>query len=562
MCDIFNDFFINVAKDIGKDSINIDDEEALENHPSIRAIKENIPINKPKFTFNPVNEKEVTNYLKQVGDKKATGVDNLSVKILKKIESVMVSPITHLINTMFIKCVFPHQLKLARVTPVHKKNDELTKSNFRPVSILTIISKLFERAMSTQLYDYFTDIFHSYLSAFRSGYSCQSTLIALTEEWKKTLDENQYVGAILMDLSKAFDCLPHELIIGKLKAYGIADNALQLLSSYLKDRKQCVQIGNDRSAFLDIIKGVPQGSILGPLLFNIFINDIFYFITESSLYNYADDNTLTFWHKSFDVMKNILETEGSQLVDWFQDNHMQANPDKFQGLAIGKKTYDRKPVFDIKGINIECTDDVKLLGVDIDYQLNFNTQITNICRKASRQINVLKRIGQHLPLACRKLIYHSFIMSSFNFCPLVWHNCSKRNTNKLERLHYRALKFIYQDFSSSYDDLIERAGVSTLEMRRMRQLAIEVFKILAGDRPTYMSNLVIPKNSKYSCRYSNLLEVPSVQSEKHGKNSFRFKSVKIWNSLPEHIRASTKFSNFKHLLFKWNGAKCRCSACK
>ncbi|KAK6176060.1 hypothetical protein SNE40_014416 [Patella caerulea] len=556
VCNIFNDFYINVANDIGKDSIKIDSEQNFQDHPRIKAIKTS---NNQNFSFNPVSEKDVSGFLKQIGDKKATGVDNISVKILKKTESVMIPHITELINTMFIKCTFPQQLKLAKETPVHKTNDQLTKGNFRPVSILTIVSKLFERATSIQLNNHFTDVFHPYLSAFRSGYICQSALVVLTEEWKKAVDENRYIGAILMDLSKAFDCLLHALIIVKLKASGLTDDAVQLLSTYLENRKQCVQIGNHRSTFLEIIKGVPQGSILGPLLFNIFINDIFYLIKESGLYNYAIDNTLSFWHGSFDIMTNTLEKEGSYLVDWFMNNHMQANPDKFQGLAIGKKTYNMKPVFNIKGIDIECTKNVKLLGVDIDYQMNFNTHIGKICRKASKQINVLKRIGKHLPITCRKLIYHSFIMSTFNFCPLVWHNC---NSDKLEKLHFRALKFSFQDFNSSYDELISKTGVSTLEIRRMRLLAIKVFKIIAGNRPAYMSQLISVKKSHYSCRYSNLVQVPNVNSEKHGKNSFKFQAAKIWNSLPEHIRTTTKFGLFKKILFTWNGIECKCSMCK
>ena len=182
--DIFNDFFVNVAKDIGTDSDTHN--EVLEQHQSIKATKENIPFRESNFKFSPVSENDVDKYLKQIGDKKATGIDNISAKMLKSIKPVVIKPTTVLINEMFTKCTFPHQLKLARVSSLYKKNDQLFKNNYRHVSILTITSKLFERAMSTQLGDYFSGIFHPFISAFRSGYSCHFTLIALVEDWMRT----------------------------------------------------------------------------------------------------------------------------------------------------------------------------------------------------------------------------------------------------------------------------------------------------------------------------------------------------------------------------------------
>ena len=179
------------------------------------------------------------------------------------------------------------------------------------------------------------------LSAFRNGYSCQDTLIRILEDWRKCIDDKKFVAAILMDLSKAFDCLRHDLLLFKLKTYGISESALKLFESYLSNRKQCVKIGSVRSFFLEIYKEVPQGSILGPVLFNIFINDIFCFISKGCLYNYADDNTLTYSDNSIENLTKVMEEESEILIKWFSDNQMQANPDKFQAIAIGKKTNDQ-----------------------------------------------------------------------------------------------------------------------------------------------------------------------------------------------------------------------------
>ena len=170
-------------------------------------------------------------------------------------------------------------LLTAQVIALHKKNNALDKSNYRPVSILPVT-------------EYSNNHFHPFLSAFRSGYGCNTTLLKIVEDWKQALDQNKYIAAVLMDLSKAFDCLPHKLLLLKLEAYGMSKSTLQLIENYLTNRKQCVKVGTTLSNWQDIYKGVPQGSILGPVLFNVFLNDIFHFTTSSTLYNYADDNTL------------------------------------------------------------------------------------------------------------------------------------------------------------------------------------------------------------------------------------------------------------------------------
>ena len=280
--------------------------------------------------------------------------------------------------------------------PLHKKNDSLDKENYRPVSILPIISKIFERAMHNQLSEFFDNIFHPYLAAFRKCFGCQSTLLRLLEDWRKALDSNQFAAAILMYLSKAFDCLPHDLLIEKLRAYGLAPDAVSLLSSYLSDRVQQVKLGSHTSTWEKILKGVPRGSILGPLLFNVFINDIFYFVKQAAIYNYADDNTLSFIHNNLAVLKKVLEEESCILIDWFFNNFMKANPTKFQAICIGKNAHENIASFKVDSVEIKCEENVTLLGVNIDFMLSFDDHVTDICKKASKQLAVLKRLGRFL----------------------------------------------------------------------------------------------------------------------------------------------------------------------
>ena len=329
---------------------------------------------------------------------------------------------------------------------------------------------------------------------------------------------------------------------------------------FLVEKK--IKIGGIVSSWADISKGVPQGSILGPLLFNIFINDIFYFIDKGNLYNYADDNTLSYSSTNYDDLITVLESESNILIDWFYFNCMQANPEKFQAIAVGKKSAQKSPSFKIGDVNITCEDSVKLLGIDIDFMLNFDNHIKTICKKAVQQLNILKRIGRNLCKLSRLTIFHTFILSNFNFCPLSWHFCSVANTKKIEKIQERALRFVYYDYNSSYEELLVKAKIPSLHVRRTRAMALETFKILHDMAPPVLSDLIHKQGHKYNFRYSNLLQIPHVKTTRYGKQSFRYAAPVLWNSLPEEYRKCSNFNQFKALISCWSGKACSCVACK
>ena len=238
--------------------------------------------------------------------KKAQGCDNIPSKLLHLGASGISSYVSQLVNYCLHVCEFPDTIKLAGVSSLYKKNDNLKKDNYRPVSVLPSLSKIYERVMRQQLSDFFDKIFSALLSAFRKRCSCQSTLLNMIDHFKKLLDNGEYVACFSMDLRKAIDCLPHCLTICKLHSYGVSREACTLIASYLRDRKQRIKLGNSRSEWTELFKGVPQGSILGPLIFNIFLNDIFYFVSEGDLHNYADDNCISVSHQNISVQ---LENE-------------------------------------------------------------------------------------------------------------------------------------------------------------------------------------------------------------------------------------------------------------
>ena len=240
--------------------------------------------------------------------------------------------------------------------------------------------------MYDRLKDHFDKLLSKYQCEFRIGFSTQHRLLAMIKKLRKNLDSGRSSAAVLTDLSKAFDCLPHDLLIAKLHAYGIKKGSLKLLFSYLKNRKQTVRLNNTYSEWIDILFGVPQGSILGPLLFNIFLCDLFLFLDDIPVANYANDNTAYCTGLKISDVLIKLESAAETLLQWFKDNRMKANPDKYHLLINNtKKSFEIK----IGKERVSNSKYEKLLGVKVDHELNFNKHVSSLCKKASQKVNAL-----------------------------------------------------------------------------------------------------------------------------------------------------------------------------
>ena len=232
------------------------------------------------------------------------------------------------------------------------------------------------------------DIFSDFDSAYRSKYSSIHMTLRLIGEWKEKIDKGFFAGAVLMDLSKAFDCIPHDLLTAKLNAYWFDRKSLVFFFSYLKRRKQCVNLNNIQSTFKTLLSGVTQGSILGPLLFNILLNDLIGFIKKSSLYSFADDNTITAFEKDITLLEEALQNEAEIAIQWLKDNSMIAKPGKFQSMIINRfEKMENKHEMHVNNNNITSKHSVKLVGIEIDNQLKFGNHVSTLCRKTGSQLN-------------------------------------------------------------------------------------------------------------------------------------------------------------------------------
>ena len=444
--------------------------QLIQNHPSILKIKSNITtkgnINNNKI-FSPVSSDEVRKLLQQLKPRKVIGNDKILPALINITAQPLSTPLSIAINNSFEQNIFPNNAKVACVKPLDKKTENKHSiSNFRPVSILNTFSKIYEKFSKDFLISEIEMFLSPFLAAYRKSYSTQHVLVKMIEEWRENLDKNFFVGAVLTDLSKAFDCIPHDLLIAKLSAYGLSSDSLCYIYSYLKDRKQCVQINNKQSEFDTIISGVPQGSIFGPILFNIFFNDFFFFIPKASVHNFADDNTLCSFAKTLRGLVTILQSECETAINWLHNNKMIVNPDKFQVIFLDKRRSDNTNIeVEIGNEKISSTSSVKLLGVHIDDKLNFNEHINKICKSAGNQLNALIRLKSFLGLKEKEVLVNSFIYSNFNYCPLVWMLSHKKSLDKIESLHKRALRFLLKDYVSSYEQLLQKSGKCNMNIR-------------------------------------------------------------------------------------------------
>ena len=275
--------------------------------------------------------------------------------------------------------------------------------NYGPISLLSHMSKAFERILYSQLNDFMKDKLSNIATGFRKGHSAQHSLLIMIEKWKRTLDENMKVGTIFMDLSKTFDTLNHRLLLAKLKTYGLQPTGLKQMENYLTGRFQKTKVCNSYSSWSEIIAGVPQGSILGPLLFNIFLNDLFLYPEEIFLSNYADDNTLHSISNTTEDFKKALDNHFRIIENWFHENLMVLNAKKCHYMYFGIGSENDDFIFD--GIKLLNSCEEKILGVIIDNELKFDPRIRSMCKKTAQKLGMLNKISSLLGPEKKKILY-------------------------------------------------------------------------------------------------------------------------------------------------------------
>jgi hypothetical protein len=343
-------------------------------------------------------------------------------------------------------------------------------------------------------------------------------------------------------MSKAFDSLHPPLMLSKLRAYGCDENALELLCSYLGDRSNRVKMGSTKSTWKLVNRGCPQGSALGPLLWNIFQNDLTYDI-PSQMSMYADDHQLYETDEDLQVVEEKLAMNAEKASQWYTNNLLKENYDKYKTMTIHKNhTAGEDICLQIQGHNVKSVESLKLLGVTIDYRMNFNEHINNVCKKASQRIGVLMRLKNLIPTT---------ILPYLIYCHLTWHFCKASDTRKLERIQERGLRAVFKDKQSAYEDLLRRANLPTLLNRRLQDIAILMFKVKHELCPQGISKLFNRHSSQYNLRSADFT-IPRFNTITYGKHCINYLGPKLWNKLSSEIRNLPSLNQFKKIIRNFN----------
>ena len=510
------------------------------------------------FKFQKVPLNIIANLISSLDNSKAASIYDIPVRIIKDNIDLFSNKLHIDVNKSLTSSIFPSNLKLASVTPTHKSGSRLNISNYRPVSILSPISKIFEKVIYYQINKFMNDKLSPYLCGFSKNHSAQNCLLLMIEKWRKSLDNKGYAGAILTDLSKAFDCINHDLMISKLNAYGFDLTSLKLIFSYLNDRYQRVRINNHFSPWSELISGVPQGSILGPLLFNIYINDIFLFMTTSNMANYADDNTPYTSDKFLDSVVNKLQDDSEVLMEYFKNNYFKGNPDKFHLLLSHPDTDLSITVHNSIIKSSKCE---KLLGIKIDSNLKCDSHVESLCKKASHKLHALARVSKYMNLRQRRIIMKSFINSQFGYCPIVWMFHSRRLNNKINSIQERAIRLVYNDNISPFDELLSKDKSVTIHERNIQIVAIELYKVINGTTADINKEIFQLKPSNlYNSSFP--FKTRNVHTTLYGTETLMHLAPKIWSILPNHLKEIKTLNLFKQRIKNWKPVNCPCKLCK
>ena len=506
-----------------------------------------------KLSLSCISEDFVEKELLHLSPNKSTGLDGIPPRFLRDGASVLKAPITHIVNQSIQSGIVPNDLKTAKVIPLFKKNNNTESCNYRPVSVLSAVSKILEKAVYSQLESFLIDnkLLYEHQSGFRSSFSTDSCLISLFDHIKTQSSRGLYTGMIMIDLQKAFDTVNHTILCNKLTLMGV--ESVKWFRSYLSNRTQVVKVNNVTSSPLNISCGVPQGSILGPLLFLCYVNDMVISVDpECKLMLYADDSAILFSHRDPNYISSKLGHVLESCNEWLVDNKLSLHLGKTECILFGsKRKLSSACDFNIKcmGQTITGQDTVKYLGVNIDRCVSGETIAENVIKKSSSRIKYLYRQASCLNQRCRKILVSALIQCHFDYAVSAWYSGSSQSSkHRLQTTQNKMIRFILNWGPRTHVGQEQLSSLNFLNVEnRVKYLKLcHVHKIFNNNCADYLHENFqkLSEVHGYRTRGSafNFL-VPKVKSL--ADSSFYFSAIREWNSLPGNIKGINNISGFK-----------------
>ena len=509
------------------------------------------------FVLHQVTENQVERVIRSLPSNKAPGMDKISSRILKDSLPSTLTTITHIVNNSFVTNTFARAWKTAEVTPILKCGNPDVPNNYRPISLLPIVSKVTERLVHGQLMEHL--IRNNKLAAHQSGnrklHSTETALLYVTDQLLQAMDNKKVSIMVLLDMSKAFDSIRHDILLSKLQNLDFSQGALDWFQSYLSNRQQCVRIGDAVSKVLPLEFGVPQGSILGPVLFTIYVNDLLSVPKRCLSASYVDDCKLYLSFSPAELPTSILalNEDLTRISQWCCKNSLLINPDKTKVLAVGLPQLLKKlSSFSITLFDKEITPVpvVKDLGVLLDTRLSYNQHITEIASKCLFKLYQINRIKHLLDRKTLLLVINSFVFSKLQYCSTVWSNTSSSNIDKLQKVQNFAGRIILG--LRKYDHISD--GLRSLKWLPIREKLIlndatMMHKCINKLVPDYLADMFKSRSQVHNrqTRSSGALDIPLCRLST-GQRSFAFRGAKLWNSLNDNIKSLKCPRNFRRHL--------------
>ena len=547
-----NQFFCSVGKDLASE---IDDAP----NPLLSG-DYTINFQEKRFECRAIRGQELRDAIGKLKNSKSFGDDNISSFFLKLALPYIAKSLLKIFNTSLETGKFPDSWKTARVAPIFKDGDKSLRSNYRPISVLPVVSRLFEKLVFNQLYKYLDSngLLSNGQSGFRSLFSTLTCLLKTTDEWYDGFDNGYMIGSVFIDLRKAFDTVNHEILCQKLEHYGVGDRNLSWFQSYLSSRKQFCRVNGIDSKTERIEVGVPQGSCLGPLLFLIYINDLPCAVKRSTTSMYADDTTLFFRSKNIEDLNEAINNDLRDLDSWLSGNKLSLNVAKTQGMLLCTKNKHKSLegtgesiCLKIRDNDLALVENTKYLGVQVDNSLDWKEHIKRVSTKVSRAVGLLKYAKRFLPQNSLNTLYTSIIEPHFRYCCAVWGCCGTTEISKLQKLQNRAARIITNSsFDASSKPLIQKLGWKTVNDMIKHESRTMVYKSINNKAPPYMSEM-FTRNSQDATRQlrntNTDLRLPKIRTC-NGQKSFSFRGAKLWNSLNNEAKLATSLNRFKSLI--------------